>query len=88
MSRRAGPRASRLCCAPHLAQAGSGLASGVGPATGVSCACHQVGSGDDGHRPRLGRPRMRMRSSYVNGSSGDNVNSTTHGAWKYFIFTK
>ncbi|WP_406382499.1 Ig-like domain repeat protein [Streptomyces sp. NBC_01618] len=32
--------------------------------------------------------RMRMRSSYVNGSSGDSVNSTTHGAWKYFIFTK
>ncbi|MGW3745299.1 Ig-like domain repeat protein, partial [Streptomyces sp. NPDC005146] len=32
--------------------------------------------------------RMRMRSSYVNNSSGDNVNSTTHGAWKYFIFTK
>ncbi|WP_406435636.1 hypothetical protein [Streptomyces sp. NBC_01589] len=26
--------------------------------------------------------RMRMRSSYINGSSGDNVNSTTHGAWK------
>ncbi|WP_406326392.1 Ig-like domain repeat protein [Streptomyces sp. NBC_01617] len=32
--------------------------------------------------------RMRMRSSYVNASSGDTVNSTTHGAWKYFIFTK
>jgi hypothetical protein len=32
--------------------------------------------------------RLRMRSSYVNGSSGDNVNSTTHGAWKYFYFTK
>ncbi|MGW3244742.1 YncE family protein [Streptomyces sp. NPDC001070] len=32
--------------------------------------------------------RARMRSSYINGSSGDNVNSTTHGAWKYFIFTK
>lgn len=32
--------------------------------------------------------RMRVRSSYVNGSSGDSVNSTTHGAWKYFIFTK
>ena len=32
--------------------------------------------------------RMRMRSSYVNASSCDTVNSTTHGAWKYFIFTK
>lgn len=31
--------------------------------------------------------RARMRSSYINGSSGDNVNSTTHGAWKYFKFT-
>ncbi|MFD8807090.1 Ig-like domain repeat protein [Streptomyces sp. NPDC059597] len=30
----------------------------------------------------------RTRSSYVNGTSGDNVNSTTHGAWKYFTFTK
>ncbi|MEU6016327.1 Ig-like domain repeat protein [Streptomyces sp. NPDC047515] len=32
--------------------------------------------------------RMRVRASYVNGTSGDTVNSTTHGAWKYFIFTK
>ncbi|MFD3453737.1 Ig-like domain repeat protein [Streptomyces sp. NPDC058691] len=32
--------------------------------------------------------RMRLRSSYVNGSSGDTVNSTTYGAWKYFYFTK
>ncbi|CAM5312725.1 YncE family protein [Streptomyces fumanus] len=32
--------------------------------------------------------RARMRSSYVNGSSGDTVNSTTHGAWKYMTFTK
>ncbi|WP_460066554.1 Ig-like domain repeat protein [Streptomyces sp. YKOK-I1] len=31
--------------------------------------------------------RARMRSSYINGSSGDSVNSTTHGAWKYFVFT-
>lgn len=31
--------------------------------------------------------RFRARSSYVNGSSGDTVNSTTHGAWKYFTFT-
>ncbi|MFF3485038.1 YncE family protein [Streptomyces sp. NPDC002701] len=31
--------------------------------------------------------RARMRSSYINGSSGDTVNSTTHGAWKYVTFT-
>ncbi|MFF4245924.1 Ig-like domain repeat protein [Streptomyces sp. NPDC001822] len=32
--------------------------------------------------------RMRVRSSYINGSSGDTVNSTTYTPWKYFIFTK
>ncbi|MER8028950.1 Ig-like domain repeat protein [Streptomyces bauhiniae] len=32
--------------------------------------------------------RLRVRSSYVNGSSGDSVNSTTYGSWKYFLFTK
>ncbi|MEU8482138.1 Ig-like domain repeat protein [Streptomyces sp. NPDC048641] len=32
--------------------------------------------------------RARMRSSYINASSGDNVNSTTHGSWKYLNFTK
>ncbi|MFJ9815832.1 YncE family protein [Streptomyces sp. NPDC101151] len=31
--------------------------------------------------------RFRMRSDYINGSSGDTVNSTTYGAWKYFTFT-
>jgi hypothetical protein len=31
--------------------------------------------------------RTRVRSSYVNSSSGDTVNSTTYGAWKYFTFT-
>lgn len=31
--------------------------------------------------------RFRIRSSYVDGASGDNVNATTHGAWKYFVFT-
>nr|WP_203729410.1 Ig-like domain repeat protein [Streptomyces sp. SID12501] len=31
--------------------------------------------------------RFRIRSSYFDGASGDNVNTTTHGAWKYFIFT-
>ncbi|MFI5976461.1 YncE family protein [Streptomyces sp. NPDC051452] len=32
--------------------------------------------------------RFRIRSSYLNGSSGDTVNSTTHGAWKYFTYTR
>ncbi|KPI09433.1 hypothetical protein OK074_3239 [Actinobacteria bacterium OK074] len=32
--------------------------------------------------------RFRVRSSYLKGSSGDSVNSTTHGAWRYFTFTK
>lgn len=32
--------------------------------------------------------RFRVRDSYINSSSGDTVNSTTHGAWKYFTFTK
>ncbi|MFI9245500.1 Ig-like domain repeat protein [Streptomyces sp. NPDC053086] len=32
--------------------------------------------------------RFRVRSSYINASSGDSVNSTTHGAWRYFTFTR
>ncbi|MFF7189338.1 YncE family protein [Streptomyces sp. NPDC008222] len=40
----------------------------------------------------LGHPgesgvRARVRSAYINGGSGDTVNSTTYGAWKYFYFT-
>ncbi|WP_371330072.1 Ig-like domain repeat protein [Streptomyces sp. TP-A0356] len=31
--------------------------------------------------------RFRVRSSYYNATSGDTVNSTTHGAWRYFLFT-
>ncbi|MFJ8507231.1 Ig-like domain repeat protein [Streptomyces avermitilis] len=31
--------------------------------------------------------RFRLRSAYINNSSGDNVNSTTYGSWKYLIFT-
>ncbi|MET8326818.1 Ig-like domain repeat protein [Streptomyces sp. NPDC005181] len=31
--------------------------------------------------------RARMRSVYVNGSSGDNVNTTTYGSWKYLYFS-
>ncbi|MFJ9345371.1 YncE family protein [Streptomyces sp. NPDC101237] len=30
---------------------------------------------------------MRVRSSYINNSSNDSVNATTHGSWKYFTFT-
>ncbi|WP_308426478.1 YncE family protein [Streptomyces fuscichromogenes] len=30
---------------------------------------------------------MRVRSSYIDNSSNDTVNSTTHGSWKYFTFT-
>jgi hypothetical protein len=31
--------------------------------------------------------RFRFRSEYHDTTSGDNVNTTTYGAWKYFIFT-
>lgn len=31
--------------------------------------------------------KARMRSTYVNGSSGDSVNSTTYGPWKYLYWT-
>ena len=31
--------------------------------------------------------RFRIRSSYIDTTSGDNVNSTTHGTWKYLTFT-
>ncbi|WP_369272265.1 Ig-like domain repeat protein [Streptomyces sp. R11] len=32
--------------------------------------------------------RFRIRSSYVDPASGDNVNTTTYGGWKYFTFTR
>ncbi|GLF95835.1 Ig-like domain repeat protein [Streptomyces yaizuensis] len=32
--------------------------------------------------------RKRMRSSYIDGTSGDSVNATTHGPWKYYTFTR
>ncbi|MFI6009485.1 Ig-like domain repeat protein [Streptomyces sp. NPDC051243] len=32
--------------------------------------------------------RFRIRSSYIDTTSGDNVNATTYGAWKYFTFTR
>ncbi|WP_055535470.1 hypothetical protein, partial [Streptomyces graminilatus] len=31
--------------------------------------------------------RARMRSAYVSGASGDNVNATTFGPWKYLYFS-
>ncbi|MGC0327021.1 hypothetical protein RKD23_000011 [Streptomyces sp. SAI-170] len=31
--------------------------------------------------------KARVRSVYVNGTSGDSVNSTTYGSWKYLYFT-
>ncbi|MEU0255240.1 Ig-like domain repeat protein [Streptomyces sp. NPDC006184] len=42
---------------------------------------------DGDHGQDVGR-RFRIRSSYINSASGDTVNSTTHGAWKYFTFTR
>jgi hypothetical protein len=37
--------------------------------------------------PPIG-PRFRVRASYVDPTSGDNVNTTTYGAWKYLTFTR
>lgn len=31
--------------------------------------------------------KMRVRSAYIKGTSGDSLNATTIGAWRYFIFT-
>jgi hypothetical protein len=31
--------------------------------------------------------KARVRASYENGSSGDNVNTTTHGSWEYLYFS-
>ncbi|MFJ4786138.1 YncE family protein [Streptomyces sp. NPDC088794] len=31
--------------------------------------------------------KVRMRSAYINGSSGDSVNSTTYTGWKYLYFS-
>ncbi|MEU9134756.1 Ig-like domain repeat protein [Streptomyces sp. NPDC048404] len=31
--------------------------------------------------------RVRVRSAYINDSSGDDVNSTTYSSWKYIYFT-
>jgi hypothetical protein len=31
--------------------------------------------------------KARVRASYINNSSGDNVNTTTYGSWKYLYFS-
>ncbi|MFF4504735.1 YncE family protein [Streptomyces sp. NPDC001401] len=50
-----------------------------------------LGSGGTDTLELTGTPptgvRFRIRSSYIDTTSGDNVNSTTYGTWKYFIFT-
>ncbi|WP_225824369.1 Ig-like domain repeat protein [Streptomyces naphthomycinicus] len=50
-----------------------------------------LGSGGKDTLELTGTPptnvRFRIRSSYVDTKSGDNVNSTTYGSWKYFLFT-
>ncbi|MEV6022820.1 Ig-like domain repeat protein [Streptomyces sp. NPDC052036] len=52
----------------------------------------ELGSGGKDTLELTGTPptgvRFRIRSSYVDTTSGDNVNSTTYGTWKYFIFTR
>ncbi|AXE87308.1 Ig-like domain-containing protein [Streptomyces sp. Go-475] len=37
--------------------------------------------------PPIG-PRFRIRASYIDPTSGDNVNTTTYGTWKYLTFTR
>ena len=46
----------------------------------------QVGRAAPGARYESGI-RARMRAVYVDGASGDNVNSTTFGGWKYLYFS-
>jgi hypothetical protein len=41
---------------------------------------------DLGH-PGTSGVRARVRAAYVDSSSGDNVNTTTYGAWSYLYFT-
>ncbi|QFQ98844.1 Ig-like domain repeat protein [Streptomyces phaeolivaceus] len=51
-----------------------------------------LGTSGKSHVTLTGTPttdiRFRFRSEYHDTTSGDNVNTTTYGAWKYFIFTK
>ncbi|HWS34257.1 MAG TPA: hypothetical protein VN408_16130 [Actinoplanes sp.] len=32
--------------------------------------------------------KFRVRAEYLPGKSGDSVNESTYGAWKYFTYTK
>ncbi|MEU6927779.1 Ig-like domain repeat protein [Streptomyces sp. NPDC046374] len=38
--------------------------------------------------PVLAGYKFRVRSAYIDGAAGDNVNSTVYGPWKYFNFTR
>ncbi|MET9954777.1 Ig-like domain repeat protein [Streptomyces sp. NPDC006339] len=38
--------------------------------------------------PVLAGHKFRIRSAYIDGTSGDNVNATAYGPWKYFNFTR
>ena len=51
-----------------------------GIATNGRSAVQLVAPGESGIR-------ARVRSAYIDGSSGDNVNSTTYGSWKYLYFS-
>jgi hypothetical protein len=37
--------------------------------------------------PGMAGIKARVRTSYINDPSGDNINTTTHGSWKYLYFT-
>ncbi|MFB9554465.1 Ig-like domain repeat protein [Streptomyces roseoviridis] len=38
--------------------------------------------------PVLAGHKFRIRSAYIDGAAGDNVNATSYGPWKYFNFTR
>ncbi|MFF7330292.1 Ig-like domain repeat protein [Streptomyces sp. NPDC008150] len=48
--------------------------------TSGKCAVNLGAPGESGLR-------ARVRAAYINGSSGDTVNSTTYSSWKYLYFT-
>ncbi|WP_232838786.1 YncE family protein [Streptomyces geranii] len=51
-----------------------------GIATNGKSAVQLIAPGESGIR-------ARVRSAYIDGASGDNVNSTTYGSWKYLYFS-
>lgn len=51
-----------------------------GVATNGRSAVQLVAPGESGIR-------ARVRSAYIDGASGDNVNSTAYGSWKYLYFS-